>query len=90
MIHFLDVFAATTTQKYTILFSTPAQSPPEIVKFENVPTSFVTSPVTSINVIFNKPIDASTFNHQDMTLRLQAGADIMVGTVMVTEINKTN
>ena len=89
MIHFLDVFATTATQKYTILFNTPAQSPPEIVNFENVPTSFVTSPVTSINVVFNKPIDGSTFNYQDMTLRVQGGADIMDATVLVTEINQT-
>lgn len=89
LIHFLDEFATTNTQKYTILFSTPAQSPPQISKFENVPTSFVTSPVTSINVVFNKPIDGSTFNYEDMTLRVQGGADIMDATVVVTEINQT-
>ena len=89
MIHFLDVFAAGTPQKYTIRFTAPAQNPPAIVQFENVPTSFVTDPVTSINVVFNKPINAATFNYEDMTLRVQGGADIMDATVIVTEINQT-
>ncbi len=89
MIHFLDVFANNTSQKYTIRFSTPAQNPPAIVRFENVPTSVVTDPVTSINVVFNKPIDATTFDFHDLTLRVQGGVDIMDATVLVTEINQT-
>lgn len=88
-IHFLDVFAGTTAQKYTVRFSPPAQNPPSIVRIENIPTSFVTQPLTSINVVFNKPIDGSTFNYEDMTLRVQGGADIMDATVTVTEINQT-
>ncbi len=88
-IHFLDVFAGTTAQKYVIRFSPPALNPPSIVKIENIPTAFVTQPVTTITVIFNKPIDGSTFDHEDMTLRVQGGADIMDATVTVTEINQT-
>jgi ACT domain-containing protein len=89
MMHFLDVFAANTPQKYKIRFTAPAQSPPSIVQFQNVPTSFVTKPVTSINVVFDKPIDAATFNYQDMTLRVQGGADIMDNTVLVSAIDQT-
>lgn len=89
MIHFLDVFADNTSQKYIIRFTTPAENPPAIVQFVNVPTSLVTDPVTSINVVFNKPIDATTFNYEDMTLRVQGGDDIMDATVLVTEINQT-
>ncbi len=88
-IHFIDEFATHSTQQYTILFAAKDQTPPEIINFENVPTSFVTSPVTSINVVFNKPIDASTFNYKDMTLRVQAGADIMDSTVVVTQLSQT-
>ena len=87
MMHFLDVFAAANPQKYTIRFVAKDQNPPEIVRFDNVPTSVVTSPVTSINVIFNKPIDPATFNYEDMTLRIQAGADVMDSTVKVTQID---
>ena len=88
-LHFLDVFAANTTQKYNIRFTAPAQNPPYIVQIENVPASFVTSPVTSINVEFNKPIDPATFNYEDMVLRVQGGSDIMDATVLVTQINQT-
>ncbi|MDO9257791.1 MAG: CARDB domain-containing protein [Bacteroidales bacterium] len=87
MMHFLDVFAAANPQKYTIRFIAKDQNPPEIVSFENVPTSVVTIPVTSINVVFNKPIDPATFNYEDMTLRIQAGADVMDSTVKVTQID---
>lgn len=90
MMHFIDVFAANTPQKYTIRFTAPAQNPPAIVRFENVPTSFVTNPVTSINVVFNKPIDQATFTYEDMTLRVQGGADIMDATVLVTPIDQIN
>ena len=89
MIHFLDVFAANSTQKYIIRFTAPAQNPPQIVQFGDVPTAFVTDPVTSINVVFNKPIDAATFNYEDMTLRVQGGPDIMDATVIVTPIDQT-
>jgi ACT domain-containing protein len=89
MMHFLDVFAANTPQKYTIRFTAPAQDPPAIVQFQNVPTSFATNPVTSINVVFNKPIDPATFSYEDMILRVQGGADIMDNTVLVSAIDQS-
>jgi large repetitive protein len=88
-IHFLDVFSSSATQKYIIRFIAPPQNPPYIVRFENVPATFVTQPVTSIDVVFNKPIDPATFSFEDMTLRVQGGADIMDATVTVSEINQT-
>ena len=87
MLHFLDVFAANSVQKYTIRFAAKDQNPPEIVRFEGVPTAFVTTPVTSINVVFNKPIDPATFNYQDMTLRIQGSADAMDASVTVSQID---
>ena len=86
-LHFLDVFAANSVQKYTIRFAAKDQNPPEIVRFEGVPTAFVTTPVTSINVVFNKPIDPATFNYEDMTLRIQGGADVMDASVTVSQID---
>jgi ACT domain-containing protein len=87
MMHFLDVFATANPQKYTIRFAAKDQNPPEIVRFDNVPVSAATSPVTSINVVFNKPIDPATFNFEDMTLRIQGGADVMDNTVIVSKID---
>ena len=87
MMHFLDVFATANPQKYTIRFTAIDQNPPEIVRFDNVPVSAAISPVTSINVVFNKPIDPATFNYEDMTLRIQGGADVMDNTVTVSQID---
>ncbi len=87
MIHFLDVFATTATQKYTIRFTAKDQNPPEIVRFDNVPSAAVTSPLTSVNVVFNKPIDPATFTFEDMTLRIQGGADVMDNAVNVSQLD---
>jgi ACT domain-containing protein len=87
MIHFLDGFAANAPQKYIIRFKAIDQDPPEILKFENVPASFATSPVTSVNVIFKNPVDPATFNYEDMVLRIQGGADVMDNTVTVTQLD---
>jgi len=88
MMHFIDVFAANGTQKYTIRFTAIDQNPPEIVRFENVPATAVITPLTSVNVVFNKPIDPVTFTFEDMTLRVQGGADVMDVSVIVTQIDQ--
>jgi hypothetical protein len=89
MMHFLDVFAANTTQKYIIKFTPKDQTYPVISSIENVPANAVTSPLSSVNVIFQNPIDPATFNYQDMVLRIQGGPDVMDNTVTVTQINPT-
>ena len=89
MMHFIDAFAATTTQKYILKFTPKDQTYPEIDHFENVPTAAVTDPVTSVRVVFKNPIDPSTFNYEDIVLRIQAGADVIDNTVTVTEVNAT-
>ena len=87
MMHFLDVFTASVPQKYTIRFVAADQHPLEIVRFDNVPASMVTTPVTSVNVVFSKAVDPATFTYADMTLRIQGGADVMDSTVTVTQID---
>lgn len=87
MMHFLDVFATGSPQKYTIRFSPKDQYPPEIVRFDNVPDKAVTTPLTSVNVVFNKPIDPATFNYEDMVLRVQGGPDVMDNSVTVTQLD---
>lgn len=87
MMHFLDVFAANSSQKYTVRFTAKDQNPPAIVQFDSVPVAAATMPVTSVNIVFNKPIDPATFNFEDMTLRIQGGADVMDNTVTVTQLD---
>lgn len=87
MMHFLDVFAANNSQKYTVRFTAKDQNPPAIVQFDNVPVAAAITPITSVNIVFNKPIDPSTFNYEDMTLRIQGGPDVMDNTVTVTQLD---
>ena len=89
MMHFLDVFAANAAQKYIIRFAPKDKTYPVIVKIDNVPTVAVTSPVSSVNVVFQNPIDPATFNYEDMVLRIQGGADVMDNTVTVTQLDAT-
>ncbi len=89
MMHFLDVFAANTTQKYIIRFTPKDMNYPEIARFENVPTSAVIQPVTSVNVVFQHPIDPATFNYEDMVLRIQGSANVMDNTVTVSQLDPT-
>lgn len=86
-IHLTDEFATNGPQKYTIRFEAKDQNPVTIVRFDNVPSSVVTSPLTSVNVVFNKPVDPATFNYNDMTLRIQGGADVMDNTVIATQLD---
>ena len=87
MVHFLDGFAANTPQKYVIRFVAIDQNPPEIVRFDGVPALTVTTPVTSVNVVFKNPIDPASFNYEDMTLRIQGGADVMDNSVTISQID---
>ena len=87
IIHFLDGFAANNPQKYVISFKAIDQNPPEIDRFENVPATTVTTPVTSVNVIFMNPVDPASFNYEDLTLRIEGGADVMDNSVTVSRID---
>jgi hypothetical protein len=89
IMHFLDVFAANAAQKYIIRFAPKDKTYPVIVKIDNVPAVAVTSPVTSVNVVFENPIDPATFNFEDMVLRIQGGPNVMDNTVTVTQLDPT-
>jgi hypothetical protein len=86
-LHFVDDFPSMNAQEYIITWKVKAGQPPKVVSIDGLPTSYVTEQVTSATVTFSKPIDASTFNHEDLTLRLQGGADIMNASVTVTPVD---
>ena len=86
-LHFVDNFPSMETEEYIILWKVNKGDAPKIVSITGAPDQMVTDPVTEVKVTFNKPIDASTFNYEDLTLRLQGGDDIMDATVTVTPID---
>ena len=53
------------------------------------PATVSTTRLGSVRVVFEKPIDASTFTYEDMILRVQGGDNLMNNTVAVTEVNST-
>jgi len=85
-IHLADEFASGDPQTYTIRFEAKDQTPLEVVLFENVPTDVVTTPTTSVNVVFSKPIDPATFDYNDISLKIQ-GVEKSDASVIVTKID---
>ncbi len=86
-LHFADNFPSMSMQEYIVNWKVKSGVPPKIVSIEGLPNNVVTEQVTSAIVTFSKPIDASTFTYEDLSLRLQGGADIMNSSVITTPID---
>lgn len=87
MLHFTDVFKTDSPVKYKIKYAPKDQAVPQIVRIDSVPQRLVVKPVTSVTVVFNKPIDPATFTYADMTMRVQGGPDLMDASVTITQID---
>jgi triacylglycerol esterase/lipase EstA (alpha/beta hydrolase family) len=87
-IHLADEFATNVAQTYTIVFEAKDKEPLEVVRFENVPDDdgMVTTPVTSVRVVFNKPIDQATFTYQDLSLKIQ-GTEMADASLTITKVD---
>jgi len=88
--HMVDMFADIGDQEYLVTWELKDPDPPAIVRIDGVPNAFVSQPVTSVFVRFNKEIDPATFTWEDMMLRLQGGDDIMDSTVTITQLDALN
>ncbi len=89
-LHFVDNFPSMDTEEYIINWKVNAGEAPQIVSIGGIPTAMVTEQVPTATVAFNKPIDASTFTYEDLTLRLQGGNDLMNSSVTVTALDAYN
>ena len=89
MIHFTDEFSTVQLTKYKLKFVPDKVNPPTVLRIENVPTSVINTRLASVRVVFETPVNGSTFTFEDMTLRVQGGDNLMNNTVKVTEINST-
>jgi hypothetical protein len=88
--HMVDVFEDIGEQDYTITWKLKDPDPPAVLRIDGAPSAFVSHPVTTLNVKFNKEIDPATFTWEDMMLRLQGGDDIMDSTVLITRLDEVN
>ena len=86
-LHFLDLFADGNPYTYTLVFEPKQTDIPEVVSIEGVPAGIADTPVKNLQVVFNKPIDAASFDYQDMVLRNQGGTDLMDATVEVSQLS---
>ncbi|HYW94079.1 MAG TPA: hypothetical protein VE870_00665, partial [Bacteroidales bacterium] len=85
--HFVDKFENTGENDYTVTWKLKEPDPPAVVSIEGTPGSFVSNPVTNVDVKFNKEINPASFTWEDMTLRLQGGENIMDSGIVISQID---
>jgi large repetitive protein len=85
--HFLDLFADGTPWEYIVVFEMIETDIPEVVAIEGLPTGISDEPVTDLQVVFNKPVNPETFDHQDLALHNQGGPDLIDSSVKVTKLD---
>ncbi len=70
-----------TDSLYTVVIDV---TPPAITGLVNVPSGTTAQSVASIDVVFSKPIQASTFDLSHLSLTLNGGPNLITGTSGVT------
>jgi len=85
--HLVDVFDASASYSYTVVFEPVNQDVPEVVAINGIPEGVVDTPLTNFEVVFNKPIDPDTFTYEDMILSNQGGPNLMDESVIITQLS---
>ncbi|MBN8857500.1 MAG: T9SS type A sorting domain-containing protein [Sphingobacteriales bacterium] len=83
--HFVDSFPSTSPVTYTVIWKPKATNVPEILEITGPPEAVTSQQVQQVTVVFNKAIDSSTFNYQDLSLTFQGGPNIINSSVTVTQ-----
>jgi hypothetical protein len=85
--HFIDSFPSLVPVSYTVVWKPANLDVPKIVKILGVTEPVVSKPITELTVVFDKSIDAATFNYEDLSLAFQGGPNIINSSVKVTRID---
>ncbi len=89
-IHFADNFLSTDAETYILTFDPLPELILNVASIDGVPNGdFLKEPLSEVSVIFNKQIDASTFNAEDITLTIQGQRQDASLISISTEDNKT-
>lgn len=90
-IHFADNLASAENQEYVITFSPAPEITLEVVSIEGTPLSGqpAKTPIASLNVMFNKYVDDSSFTADDIEMAVQGEKIDASGIAISTEDNKT-
>jgi hypothetical protein len=85
--HIVDDLPTQSEMAYNIVWKSTEQNPPAIVSISGQPTQVSSEQVKELTVKFNKPIDATTFGIDDLTLSLQGGGNLINASVSITPID---
>ena len=90
-IHFVDDFAATTSESYLLTFEPTPELFLEISSFNGVPAEGVVldKPLDTLTVTFNKTINPTTFTSEDLTLTVEGKKMDISPIVLTTKDNQT-
>ena len=90
-IHFVDDFAATTSESYLLTFEPTPELFLEISSFNGVPAEGVVldKPLDTLTVTFNKTINPTTFTSEDLTLTIEGKKMDISPIVLTTKDNQT-
>lgn len=88
-IHFI-LNLTTESETYKIIFDTKPEMQLAVEAFDGLPeqNTYITEPLHSLKVIFNKPIDSETFTTEDITLYC-AGLNVGLADVHISELSPT-
>jgi hypothetical protein len=84
---FIDSFPSKTAVTYTVVWKPKNLNVPSVVKITGAPDATATDQVKNLTVIFDKPIDPTTFGREDLTLTFQGGANIIDANVTITKVD---
>lgn len=90
-IHFADEWEGTSPETYLLTFEPAPQLVLEVAAIEGIPAEkeIAKSPVETVKVMFNKPIQPETFTSEDLSLTIQGVKQNMEQISISTTDNKT-
>lgn len=90
-LHFVDYFDSTMPRTYILTFEPTPELVLEVASIEGTPNDgeIAELPITQLKVMFNKPIDKSTFTSEDIYLSIQGKQQDTQQVTFATDDNKT-
>ncbi|MDE5585863.1 MAG: InlB B-repeat-containing protein, partial [Muribaculaceae bacterium] len=91
LIHFADDMSASGSEEYEIIFSPAPELLLEVASIEGTPIdgSPAKKPINTLNVMFNKFIDPTSFSPEDIEMSAQGNRIESDGIVITSDDNKT-
>jgi len=85
--HTLHLLDFNGTGRYTLYYRLEDSVAPVVLDVVDVVPDLQTAPVASVDVVLSEPIDLTTFTHQDITLTLNGGPNLITSGVTVSVLS---